>query len=507
MSWLGGLLVVLAALLGGRALLPSRGALPRSRWEEACLAYLCGSSALVLTAMALGWLGLPFTAPLAWSLLGLALGLGGWRLLRDRAAADSLERAPGGFPSHLLLGTLALGSVVGCLVFPLNEFDPILHFALKGKALYFSGDLAGPAFTAVTGDFGRIMTHPNYPLGIPFLEAYSAHAGFGWSDRWVQLPLAFWSACIPGLVALGLRPFGPRAALAGSLIAACTPMLVVRDFFGDWPFNLVDAGLGADTMLGGRGDLPLAATTAAACALFLRARRAERARSCLAALAGLCLAGGVLMKNEGVAVLAVFALAQGLSLALPGARRWRPAVLTIGLAVVLAGPWLAHRATLPSIDENYAEHLNLERIGAAFQPEQAERQVFGHRAHEESAAVAGRSRAAVVARYFGTEALDLVSWGLLWPLFLLALPLRLRPGDEDRRWLSLVVLGVAAAYALILLITPWYLPSLRATGIPERLLLHLVGPAAMAIGAALALTRAEDRAASMSGSPDPVHRL
>ena len=103
-----------------------------------------------------------------------------------------------------------------------------------------------------------------------------------------------------------------------------------------------------------------------------------------------------------------------------------------------------------------------------------------------------------MAEYLGTEALDLVSWGLLWPLFLLGIPWRLRPGSEDRRWLALLVLGTLAAYALILLVTPWYLPSLRATGIPERLMLHLVGPAAMVAGAALA----RDRAASMSRSKD-----
>ncbi len=62
-----------------------------------------------------------------------------------------------------------------------------------------------------------------------------------------------------------------------------------------------------------------------------------------------------------------------------------------------------------------------------------------------------------------------------------------------------MVLGTLAAYALILLVTPWYLPSLRATGIPERLMLHLVGPAAMVVGAALAAAAPADRAASMSG--------
>ncbi|MBL7008581.1 MAG: hypothetical protein ISR76_06250 [Planctomycetes bacterium] len=495
MSLVGGLLVVVAAWLTGRALLPGRAALERSIWEESCLAYVAGCSALVAAAMLLTWAGLPFGAPLAWGLLVAGAGAGAWRLRRDRAAA--LRPAPGSRRTHLLLGALAAGSVVGSLVFPLNEFDAILHFALKGRALFFGASVGGPAFTGVLGDFGRIMTHPNYPLGIPFLEAFSAHAGFGWSERWVQLPLAFWSACIPGLVALGLRPWGARAAIAGALMAACTPMLVVRDLFADWPFNLIDAGLGADTMLGGRGDLALAATSAAACALLLRARRSGSLAT--GGLAGLCLAGGVLMKNEGMAVLVVVAIAQGIVLLLPGPRPWKPVAVTLAAGLLLAAPWLLHRTELPAIAENYAEHLTIERLGAAFQPELAEQELFGHRAFEESASAEGRARAAVVAEYFATEAFDLVSWALLWPLFLLAVPLRLRPGSEDRRWLALVVLGTLAAYALILLVTPWYLPSLRATGIPERLMLHLVGPAAMVVGAALAAAAPADRAASMSG--------
>jgi len=500
---LGGLIVVAAAWLTGRALLPGRASLERSAWEEACLAFIAGSSALVVAAMALCWTGLAFSGGLAWSLLAAGALAGLARIRRDRAAAAApLAPAPGGRAAQLLIGALAAGSVLGALVFPMNEFDALLHFGLKGKALYSGASVDGQAFTGVLGDFGRLMTHPNYPLGIPFLEAFAAHAGGGWSERWVQLPLAFWSACIPGLVALGLRPFGGRAAIAGALVAACTPMLVVRDLFADWPFNLVDAGMGADIMLGGRGDLALAATTAAACALLLRARRSGS--WCAAALAGLCLAGGVMMKNEGVAVLAVLAIAQGITLLLPprpaaGAPRpGKVAAVALGLGIVLAAPWLQHRSTLPAIDENYSEHLTAGRLGAAFAPEQAEREFFGHRAHEESAAAAGRARAAVVAEYLGTEALDLVSWGLLWPLFLLGIPWRLRPGSEDRRWLALLVLGTLAAYALILLVTPWYLPSLRATGIPERLMLHLVGPAAMVAGAALA----RDRAASMSRSKD-----
>ena len=55
--------------------------------------------------------------------------------------------------------------------------------------------------------------------------------------------------------------------------------------------------------------------------------------------------------------------------------------------------------------------------------------------------------------------------------------------DPNQRWLALLVIGGMLLYALILLVTPWYLPLLRDKGIPERLMLHLVGPASMIVAA------------------------
>ncbi|MBC8330312.1 MAG: hypothetical protein H8E31_16385, partial [Planctomycetes bacterium] len=97
MSALGGLIVVLAAWLGGRALLPSRTALPRCGWEEQGIAYLLGSATLVLAAMAATWAGLPFTAVTAGAMLALSAFAGGWRPLRDRPEPLA-ARAPEGRP-------------------------------------------------------------------------------------------------------------------------------------------------------------------------------------------------------------------------------------------------------------------------------------------------------------------------------------------------------------------------------------------------------------------------
>ena len=87
---------------------------------------------------------------------------------------------------------------------------------------------------------------------------------------------------------------------------------------------------------------------------------------------------------------------------------------------------------------------------------------------------------------FWDEFTDWRSWGLLWLLVIVALPVtRQRLQDPELRWLSLLVLGGVGVYFLTLLVTPWNFPSLRDKGIPERLLVHLVGPLMLMFGAIL----------------------
>lgn len=493
MNALGGLLVVLAAWLGGRALLPGRAALPRSAWEEQGVAWLLGSAALAVAAMALAWLGLRFTPPVAWSLLGLAALAGGWRVWRERRAPLAPSPlAPWQFGVILFLG---LGAAALALAWPLNEFDPILHFALKAKLLWSGVDPGGEAFSGLAGPAGRVMTHPSYPLGIPFLEAFAAHAGGGWDERWVQAPLALWSVALPAAVALGLRGFGPAAARAGALAAACTPALYVQEWLsGGWE-RIRAAGLGEEKMLGGRGDLPVMALFGCGVALLLAARRATPART-LALLAGLALAGAASMKNEGLGLLGVLAIALALAALLERGRGARTGALALAAAALALAPWLLHRAQLPQVDENYTAQLGVERIGHFLREDETD-ELSPIRAENYGADWTSSShwRPARIARYFGLEVADLTTWGLLWPLAALGALAAWRRRPE-LRWLALVVLGGFALYALILLVTPWFLPALHKKGIPGRLLLHLVGPAALLAGALFAggVDRAEGRA-------------
>lgn len=87
------------------------------------------------------------------------------------------------------------------------------------------------------------------------------------------------------------------------------------------------------------------------------------------------------------------------------------------------------------------------------------------------------------------EITDWKSWGLLWALLLISFPLTSFTKSPNRAWLSLIIVGGITLYALILLVTPWYLPLLLDKGIPDRLLLHLIGPIALLIGASASTNR------------------
>ncbi|MHC4823516.1 MAG: hypothetical protein ACYTEP_05810, partial [Planctomycetota bacterium] len=299
MTLLTGLILILLAVLTGRALLPGRDVLARSLWEELGVAYLLGV-ALFTTAITAG-LAVGMNMSLLWW-LPLLMGIGGFLHDRRRGKAlGVLSAVPWSRPIGLVLAVVAAAAFAATLGLPLNEFDPIYHWGYRGQVLLATGS---PLSEAITGmihadGYGRLVTHPNYPFGIPILESWVAHLG-GWHDRWVQLPLALWSACLPMAMALGLRCVSDQAATLGAILAAATPILYAADFPVDGFGELQMAGLGGETTLGGGTDLAVMAMFGCACALLLRASRSQDRRTALCA--GLALAGAVMMKNEGLAL-------------------------------------------------------------------------------------------------------------------------------------------------------------------------------------------------------------
>ena len=494
MTALTGLLFVLLATCMGRALLPARTRLSRSFAEEAALGYMLGTAAVTVVLTAGFLLGLSMTLLWWLPLLG---GVASFLYNRRREATlGATGQVPWSKPIGILLAAMAALAVAATLALPINEFDPIYHWGYRAKVLLYEGTPLNEAITGILAEdgYGRLVTHPNYPFGVPILEAWTAHWG-GWSDRWVQLPLAFWSACLPMLVAFALRARSKQAATLGALAAASTPILYSFDFLADGWDQLPMAGLSSDLTLGGGADLAVMAMVGLAAALWVRAFQADCRRGAMCA--GLALGGAVMMKNEGLALAGVAVLALILSCAFPP-RRPRLSLPFLAVAVISITPWLGLRAQLPSIDEDYGSQLTVENVlhylgGGRELVEKAPLAIAGREKIDFDNAPA---RIDLVMGAFGEEFVDWRSWGILWLLVLLAMPVtRRRLLRPEHRWLGLLVLGGVATYFLTLLVTPWNFPSLRDKGIPERLLVHLVGPMAMLFGFALPTAPAADPSA------------
>ncbi len=497
MTFLGGLIFLVVASVIGRALLPRRQHFLRSRWEELAVSYLLGCSAVMVGLSAGLALGISFHL-LFWLPLPSALGCA-YVLWKRKESSQDLAPCSFSRTTGLTLVLLGVGAVIATLVLPLNEFDPIYHFGYRGQVLLYDGSATSESITGMIhpSGYGRMVTHPNYPFGIPILEAWVAKIG-GWHPRWVQIPLAFWTACLPLVVAFGLRPRGPRVATVGALIAAVTPMLYGADFLIDGWESLSRAGLAGEMMLGGGGDVGIACLLALSLSLWLR--RASLGGWHLVALSALSLAGTGQLKNEGLGLAACVVLALGLGALLPkphqGKSQLMPIAQLCGFLVLMLGPWLFLRAQLPAIDENYTERLTISNVAHFWTAEELQdRSPQAAAGKMEDLGVSGVRRNLVAAAFFA-EFVDWRSWGLLWLLFFCSLPVtRRRMADVDLRQLCLLVLGATTLYFLILLVTPWNFPSLRDKGIPERLLVHLVGVMALAIGTALSLGKPDQEQA------------
>ena len=244
----------------------------------------------------------------------------------------------------------------------------------------------------------------------------------------------------------------------------------------------------------------------------------ERADRADALCAGVILGGSALIKNEGLALLAMAGGSMGLfwlvgawranalaSTERTHARGLVDGALVFGIAALLAAPWLAIRGDIPSIDEDYPQAVKV-MLGLEEAP--ADAPVGQPRSIGQAFA-----RAPVVAGGSLTSFVHVLRWNLVWVLFIATVVtwLVLR----GRRLLAHPILpllvatvGTLGAYGLILIVTPWDLPLLFSTAIPGRIILHVV-PLVIFVTAALMWRRAAEwdgpRATRPAGGePEPT---
>ncbi len=497
MSLSGPLAALLCLLLGLAPVRALGGA--RSALERAGLSLLVGCASLSFLVVAWSYVVGPLAPSAGRVLLAVVAGLAGFGIWRTRGAA-SLAFAPERWSVGTLLGSaLAIWLGLFCLFYafttPVHGFDPIFHYAHKGAVLFEEG-FGVEAWTRLEGEFGRVMTHPDYPPGWPALIVACSWLSGGFDPDGARF-LAGALALAAGLVLWGrLRSRGRGAAAFGALLWLGLPVLfylrlpheesvpALRGLLtGEgWTAPLaermrsgaMDAGWRrpGGWVMDGAGDLPVAAYLLGALALLTHARSVGQG-----CLAGACLGGALLTKNEGLALGAVLCSSALLVLALrrvatraalDRAQLCAPLVALLVAAMYFA-PWKLAAREVPSIDEGYPSLLRPAVLRAQLS-----------------------ENGLLVAREFFATWFNPLAWNLLWPAFFAALVCgALRPRRllaSDALLPVLVVLGGLVLYAAILVVTPWDLNVLFHTGIPDRLFVHLAPAAALAT-LALALPR------------------
>ena len=507
--WLGGLGVL-------RALGPRR---PRSGLERHATAVMLGVALVPAVLVALTVAFGPLSPLQGRLLLGVFAAGGVLALVRGFPEAPLLpEGVPGEEPAGGLVRTgvallllFAAFAVFNAGSMPMHVFDPVYHFAYKGKLIFHEG-FDTPAWKDLDGSVGRIITHPEYPPGVPALEALLACVNGSFDEDAARALMALFVLGPAAWLWCALRGRSRAAAVSAALLWVSLPFLYYtqkphKDNFWYAVYGLLfgpekgartfpDSGKWAmpdGWTLDGAGDLPIAALFFGAF-LFLgrllpgSGLPRDRADVGTAAI----LLGGVLLaKNEGQALCAVLTVAVGLTLLVrrlagsanadaaggagPDARSGpHPAlalVACLAVAALLYAPWAYVRRNIPVIGEDYPSLLTPAGIWSR------------------------TARAGKVWSGFRESFTWILRWDLLWPLFFATLAWALARPQRFLRHPALpavlVVFGAFALYFLILLVTPWDLDVLFDTVIPGRLILHVTPIAILALGSLLWRTRAE----------------
>jgi hypothetical protein len=364
--------VRVAGLLGANALIfcIGLGLLPwlgvAGSWRQLVsrsgLAYLCGLVAtgilaahLALVHVGFGWLALTLAA-------AVSVVSGAWHLRGS-------ERPVWTRPPWLAVGAAAALAAVlveyarAFAVAPLNRYDAWAIWALKGHALYTFGWADPAVFAGSEYRFANL----DYPLLLPSLEAVDFRAMGAFDTRLVHLQfLLFLVAALAGL---------------GTVLAGRVHALVLWLLLG----AVALAPSVFDQLLTAYADLPLALVFAVGVAAAARWLSTDERWTL--AVATLCFAGTLLLKNEGT----LFVAAAFLGLFAAAYRRWRPLAVALAVDVALLIPWKAYVRAHHLGDINYTltDSFHPHKLGVA----------------------------PIAFRALGREMLDPGQWGLLAPIF------------------------------------------------------------------------------------------
>lgn len=310
------------------ALVPRGAPAERLAWGFASgLALVAASVPLAFSlGVAPGWL--PFLL-----LAAAAVGIG--RLLRLRSEGARPEGGSKGSAASRALLVLALSGValyaLRALTEPMWANDYLAIWGLKGKTLFFERGIPGRLFEWSALGF----SHPEYPLGLPFLYAGVAFLLGRWDDHAMALLFPMVQAATLLLLYGWLRRRGVAETLA---LGAAALLSHFEPLYRGFTTGMADVPLSFVLVLLGT----------AFCDRLDRADRAGSRRLALAAL--LCAA----TKNEGLFfVAAALLLAAIFALARRGFAARAAALLALPAALVVAAHRLV-RGSLPLRDFDFS---------------------------------------------------------------------------------------------------------------------------------------------------------
>ena len=268
----------------------------------------------------------------AFAVLAAASAAGGW-LFRVRGTDvprppdTAADRRPAREGLVLFLFAVVLLGVatyvLRALTEPMWSNDYVAIWGLKGKTIHASGTVPSRLFEDASLGF----SHPEYPLGLPFLYAGVSFLTGEWNDQAMALLFPAFQAATLFVLYVWLRRHGASrttAATAAAILACFEPLYsAFTTGLAEVPLSLGLLLFGtalADALEGDPGAL----------------RRTALASTLIAAT-----------KNEGL-----FFAAAGCAIALifGGPRRWKAALASLPTALVVQGLHIAWRGNLPLRD-------------------------------------------------------------------------------------------------------------------------------------------------------------
>jgi hypothetical protein len=320
----------LAGLLGANVLLVllGSGALmltgtwdrlrPASRIGPALLAGCALASALLPPLI---YAGVSPTVPVVVVITAVVLALG--VLVQRRTGRPRPEVSGHGLLAAALLALLLLPLALRAAFEPLVKFDAYANWSLKAKLLYGHGGLVLGGIDDRMSSALYAVSHREYPIGLPALEALDFHAMGGADAQMLHLQFVIVLAALLATAWSLLRPHADPALLGGALcLLVVAPSLHTQ-------------------VLAAYADVPLAClwvAAALAIGLWLSDGRGD-----LLALGALFAAGALAVKQEGIVLdVALFSVV-ALALVAAGERARLRQLAVAACAVAATGvPWQAY---------------------------------------------------------------------------------------------------------------------------------------------------------------------